>query len=189
MKIKYNAPITLTFAIVSTVVFLVSRFLTGNLLIGSWFSVGGIGSFSFGSLQSWVTLFTYVLGHSSFEHLIGNLMLLLLLGPLLEQSYGEINLLIMILITALVAGVLNVLIFPTGLLGASGIVFMMILLASFTNFGKGEVPLTFILVVLLWLGKEVWSALMPPNDNISQFAHIIGGFCGALFGFLRPAKR
>jgi len=91
-------------------------------------------------------------------------------------------------VTALVTGVLNVLIFPTGLMGASGIVFMMILLASFTNFNKGEIPITFILIMVLYLGQEVWNAITD-RDQISQFAHIIGGFCGSLFGFFRPAKR
>ena len=41
--------------------------------------------------------------------------------------------------------------------------------------------MTFILVVILFLGKEVIEAL--GDDNISQFAHIIGGILGGVFGF------
>ena len=91
----------------------------------------------------------------------------------------------MILITALVTGVLNVLFFPSALLGASGVVFMMILLASFTNFNKGEIPLTFILVLILYLGRELYGSFGSDNGNISQFAHVVGGFIGSLFGFFR----
>ena len=71
--------------------------------------------------------------------------------------------------------------------GASGLAFMMILLSSFTNHREGELPLTFVLVVLLFLAKEVANAFN--QDDISQFAHIIGGGFGSLFGFLRGTGR
>jgi membrane associated rhomboid family serine protease len=187
MKLKYNAPTTLTFAFLAAAILLISE-LTGGGLVNSWFSVPGRGGFNAASVPDYLRLLTHVLGHADWAHLFGNLSLLLLLGPILEQSYGSITMLIMMAITALVTGVINVLVFPTGLMGASGIVFMMILLSSFTNFGKGEIPLTFILIMVLYLGQEVWRAITSV-DQISQFAHIIGGFCGSLFGFFRPAKR
>jgi membrane associated rhomboid family serine protease len=111
----------------------------------------------------------------------------LLLGPIVEEKYGDSRTLFMMLITALVTGLLNLLFFHTGLMGASGIVFMLILLVSFTNTKSGEIPVTFILVALLFIGKEVIASLN--SDQISQFAHIIGGVCGSVFGFVtRPGK-
>jgi rhomboid protease GluP len=89
-------------------------------------------------------------------------------------------------ITAVVTGLLNVLFLPTALLGASGIVFMMILLVSFTNIRQGEVPLTFILIVILFLTQEVVDSVR--EDSVAQFAHISGGVIGSLFGFLRPHR-
>jgi membrane associated rhomboid family serine protease len=158
-----------------------------------WFAVPGKGNFSPGSLRNWITLFTHVLGHANWSHLLSNFSFILLIGPILEDIYGSVSLLVMICITALVTGVLNALLFPSGLLGASGVVFMMILLASFTNFNKGELPLTFILVVILYLGKELFASFgvgeNEANANISQFAHIVGGFIGSLFGFFRVPKR
>ncbi|MEO1653978.1 MAG: rhomboid family intramembrane serine protease, partial [Bacteroidota bacterium] len=77
--------------------------------------------------------------------------------------------------------------FNNALLGASGVVFMMILLVSFANARKGTIPLTFILIALLFLGKEIYSALFT-HDNISQFAHIIGGLCGGVFGYVISPK-
>jgi rhomboid protease GluP len=59
---------------------------------------------------------------------------------------------------------------------------MLIILSSFVNIKKGSIPLTFILVALLYIGREVASGLLS-NDNISQFTHIAGGVCGAVFGF------
>jgi membrane associated rhomboid family serine protease len=48
-----------------------------------------------------------------------------------------------------------------------------------------------VLVILLFMVKEVFAAFQ--TDNISEFAHILGGICGAFFGFLRraaePARR
>ena len=183
MRIRYNAPVTLTFTLVSTGVLLLHA-LTGGELIYRYFSIGP--SINTSSPIEYLRLFSHVLGHADWNHLLSNFAFILLLGPILEEKHGSRGLFVMILITALVTGVLNVLFLPTGLLGASGIVFMMILLGSFTNFGKGDIPLTFILVVALYLTREFITAFQA--DSISQFAHIVGGFCGGLFGFLRPRK-
>jgi membrane associated rhomboid family serine protease len=152
-----------------------------------WFIVPGRNNFHAGSFKNWITIFTHVLGHAHWAHLIGNLTLILLIGPMLEDSYGSKTLLFMMFITALATGVLNALLFSHYLLGASGIVFMMILLSSFTNFSKGEIPLTFILVLILYLGVQIFSR--QSEENISHFAHFIGGLCGSFFGFFRVPRR
>jgi len=186
MKIKYNAPTVLTFAFISAIVLILSQ-TVAHSLTEQWFLVPGREGFSARSPRNWITLFTHVLGHANWPHLVSNFSFILLIGPILEEVYGSVSLFIMIVITALVTGVLNVVFFSSGLLGASGIVFMMILLASFTNFSRGEIPLTFILVLLLYLGRELFNSFAgdPAGANISQFAHIVGGFIGSLFGFFR----
>jgi membrane associated rhomboid family serine protease len=186
MRIKYNAPTVLTFALLSALILLLSTTLLPGLA-ERWFEIPGKGGFSPGSLRNWLSLFTHVMGHANWSHLIGNFSVILLVGPMLEESYGSLSLLFMMVVTALVTGVLNVLLFRSTLMGASGVVFMMILLASFTNFSHGEIPLTFILVLLLYLGGQFLESFRA--DNISQFAHIVGGFCGSLFGFFRPPRR
>ena len=181
MRISYNAPVTLSFALLCTVVLVIDQ-LTGSALTQNVFSIGG--SINPSHPLDYLRLITHVIGHANWTHLLSNFAFILLLGPILEEKYGSSMLLLMMVITALVTGILNVLFMSTGLMGESGIVFMMILLISFTNFRKGEIPLTFILVVLLYLAREVITAFQ--NDEISQFAHIAGGLCGSLFGFLRP---
>jgi membrane associated rhomboid family serine protease len=181
MKIKFNSPVILGFSIICVIVFVLDKLTAGNL-IPNFFALGNV---DLGRPLSMLTLFTHVIGHANLEHLIGNLTFILLLGPIIEEKYGDLRTLIMMLITAFVTGILNILFFRTGLLGASGIVFMLILLVSFTNSKSGEIPITFILVALLFIGKEVLQSL--GSDNISQFAHIIGGACGSVFGFInRP---
>jgi membrane associated rhomboid family serine protease len=183
MRISYNAPVTLTFALISTLV-LVIDLATGRLLTATVFSVGP--SMNLANPLEYIRLFAHVAGHLNWSHLLSNFAFILLLGPILEEKYGSPAILLMILITAVITGVLNILFLSSGLMGASGIVFMMILLVSFANIKQGEIPLTFILVVVLYLAREVVTALQ--DDNISQFAHVAGGVCGSLFGFLRPRK-
>jgi len=185
MRIKYNAPTVLSFALLCAIVLLLTRTLLPNLTI-NWFMVPGRGSFNAGSFRNWVSILTHIIGHKDWSHLIGNFTLILLIGPMLEENYGSSLLLIMIVITALVTGILNILFFRNALMGASGVVFMMILLSSFTNFTHGEIPLTFILVLILYMGVQLFNSFN--SDNISQFAHIAGGLCGSFFGFLRPPK-
>ena len=181
MRITYNAPVTLTFAILSSAILLLDQ-LTGAGITERFFLVGA--QMDFGNVLDYARLVTHVIGHAHWGHLVSNFAFILLLGPILEEKYGSSPLLVMMVITALVTGIINVALLSTGLLGASGIVYMMILLGSFTNFRRGEVPLTFILVVLLFLAREFVTAFQ--SDSIAQFAHIAGGFCGSLFGFLRP---
>jgi membrane associated rhomboid family serine protease len=175
MKVRYNSPVILTFSLVAVVVYLLGLVVPASRTL---FALAP--GFSIASPASWITLFTYTLGHAGAGHLAGNLAFMLLVGPLVEERYGSKITLAMMALTALVTAVLQLLLFPTGLLGASGIVLMLILLGSWTNIKGGEVPLTFLLVAILFLGREIVEALKP--DQVSQFAHIIGGACGGLFG-------
>jgi len=178
VRITYNSPVVLTIAFGALLVWLLDTVLPGKLT-SSWFTLPGY--FRMGEFSHWVRLFTYPLGHADWAHLAGNLIMWLVLGPLVEEKYGSMKLGEMVLITTIVTAVLNIFFFSTGLLGMSGLVFMLIVLASVTNFRAGEIPLTFILVAVLFLGREVLEAIK--TDRISQFAHILGGICGSLFGF------
>jgi len=180
MRIRYNAPTVLTFTLLCALILLLSRTAFPNL-IDDWFMVPGKDSFRASDMRHWVSIVTHAMGHANWAHLINNCTLILLIGPMLEESYGSKTLLIMIVITALATGIFNILLFNSYLLGASGVVFMMILLSSFTNFSKGEIPLTFILVLILYMGVQIFSSF--DSDNISHFAHIVGGLCGSFFGF------
>ena len=131
---------------------------------------------------AWFRFFGHVLGHSGFAHYIGNMMMILVIGPPLEEKYGSRNLLFAILVTALVSGLVQWLFFPgTALLGASGIVFMMIVMSSLGGMKNGCIPITLILVLVLYIGGEIVDGVVL-RDNISQLTHIIGGICGALLG-------
>jgi membrane associated rhomboid family serine protease len=179
LRIRYNSPVVLTFAFLSAITLLVDQ-VSGGTFIRAFFVLPP--TFDSGSLLSWLKLVTYVVGHASWAHLIGNFAFILLIGPVLEEKYGSLPLLLMMVITALATALLNILLVHAGLLGASGIVFMLILLSSFTNIRQGEIPITFLLVIALYLVRELVNSLAP--DAVSQLAHIAGGIIGGLFGFL-----
>ncbi len=186
MKIKYNAPVTLTFSLIAFAVFGISNYvlpLSGSTypLTEEFFTVPSSVSFQPSNPRHYLLLVTHIFGHAGWAHLLGNLSYILILGPLLESVYGPLNLALMILVTGFATGVINVCFFTSPLLGASGVVFMMVLLSSFTNRKKKEIPLTFILVVILFLGREIAAAF--EYNSVSQFAHLAGGLCGSLFGF------
>ena len=133
--------------------------------------------------MTYVRFFTHIFGHADWRHFIGNASYLLLLGPMLEEKHGAKELLEVIGITAVVTGILNyVLFWNVALCGASGVVFAFIVLASFTGFKEGEIPLTFILVVLVFIGQQVYEGIMV-QDNISNMVHIAGGIVGAIVGY------
>ena len=88
-----------------------------------------------------------------------------------------------IAITAVISGILQCVFFPaSALLGASGIVFMLIMLASLAGSRGGGVPITLLLVGALYLGQQVYAILFV-RDNVANFMHIVGGVCGTAFGF------
>lgn len=186
MKIRYNAPVTLTYALIATAVLAADQLL-GTDLIPRLFTAPSSGRFAATSIPDWLRLFTHVIGHSGWSHLIGNFAFILLLGPILEEKHGSLPILLMVAITAVITGLLNVLFSGYALLGGSGVVFMMILLVSFTNFRDGEIPLTFLLIIALYVVREIMASF--EQDGIAQFAHVAGGVCGSMFGFLRTGKR
>jgi len=184
MHIRYNAPVVLSFSLLCLLVFVAGLIFPPLRYL---FVVPGGVAFSFAQPIDWFRLVSYALGHGSWDHLLGNLSFILLLGPILEEKHGSGRLLAMMMLTALVTGLVNVLFFSTGLLGASGIVFMFILLVSITNIRSGEVPLSFLLVVLIYVLRELVMGL--GSDQVAHFAHLIGGACGGLFGFSQaPGK-
>ena len=189
-KVTYNAPVTLTFALLCALILLLDDSLLGGTLIPALFTVPGkIGTasgFNYKSALDYLRLFTHILGHSGWKHLLGNLSFIMLLGPLMEERYGSKMVSLMFVVTALVTGVINVCLIPTPLFGASGVVFMLIVLASITTIEKNVIPLSFIFVVAIYLGRE----LLPgaKSENISTVAHIAGGLCGSMFGFFVAPK-
>ena len=185
IKLQFNAPVILMFTILSLAA-LIAGNITNGWSTAKFFSVY---RFPFRDFWGYVRLFGHVLGHSSWEHYMGNMVLLLVVGPPLEEKYGSWNMLWCILFTALVSGIVHCVWDPrTALLGASGVVFMLIMLSSLAGMRDGAIPITLILVAVIYLGGELVAAFTA-KDSISQLTHIVGGLCGTFLGFFMSRRR
>ena len=179
VKVSFNSPVVLWFAIVCLIVLIV-QYITGDMATYYLFSVYRS---SLLDPLTYVRFFGHALGHADIEHYMGNMMTLLIVGPLLEEKYGSKSILLVMTVTAFVTGVVNFIFCPDAMtLGASGIVFAFILLSSLTCMREGEIPLTFILVAILYFGEQILEAALV-ESNISNISHIVGGICGCILGY------
>lgn len=184
-KISFNSPVILTFTIIC-VVALVLGIVTNGASTTAVFSVYRA---PLTSPLTYVRFIGHIFGHANVEHFISNIMLLLVIGPMLEEKYGSANIVFVILTTAIITGVINYIFFPNvQLLGASGVVFAFILLASFTGFKDGKIPLTFILVAIIYIGGQVYDAIFV-QDNVSNLTHIVGGGVGSILGYIMEKNK
>lgn len=178
--ISFNSPVILSFTAICFVS-LILDYITKGATTNTFFSV-----YRSSLLSPWtyVRFIGHIFGHAGWEHFIGNIMMILVVGPLLEEKYGSANMLFVILATAFSTGLAHYALFPRmGLLGASGVVFALILLSSFTSMKEGEIPLTFILVAVIYLGQQVYDGIFV-KDNVSNLTHILGGVMGAALGYV-----
>ncbi len=183
-KLSFNSPVVLIFALICFIA-LILGFITNGATTNAFFSVYHS---SFFNPLTYFRFIGHIFGHANFEHFMGNIMLILVIGPLLEEKYGSRNLVLVILSTALVTGLINFFLFPNiQLLGASGVVFAFILLSSFACFKEGKIPVTFILVAIIYIGQEIYTGFFV-QDNVSNLTHIVGGIVGSAFGFLKHKK-
>lgn len=183
-KIVINAPAVIGFTAVCFAATL-AGILTGGMSTGLLFRTSHT---SLANPLTYLRFFTHVFGHTGWAHFMGNASYLLLLGPMLEEKYGQASIIKVIAVTALVTALINYVLFPgVAICGASGVVFAFIVLTSFTGFRAGEIPLSFILIVVIFIGQQLYEGLFI-KDNISQISHVAGGAVGAVTGYLWNRK-
>lgn len=175
---QYNSVLILTFFFTSFAV-----------LILKYITLGKSNEILFSSYRSsllnpltYIRLFTHILGHRDWQHFSNNYLKILILGPLIEEKYGSINLLIMILLTALITGIVNAIIGNARIKGASNITFMLIVLSAFVNITDNQIPFTLVLVIIFYVLDEIRD--LKKDDNIAHFGHLTGAVCGIVFGFI-----
>ncbi|MCO5260845.1 MAG: rhomboid family intramembrane serine protease [Crocinitomicaceae bacterium] len=177
MKITFNSPFILGFTILASFILTLSYSIGGHLSILTL-----NGNFDYQNWQFYMGLLLYPLSHSGISHLVSNFSVILLIGPILEKQMGWQKLLMISSVTTIVIGITHVIISDNGLIGASGLVFLYIVLVSLSDANNKEIPLTFILVVMLFLGQEILASFK--EDQISHLAHIGGGVMAILYKYV-----
>lgn len=174
---QYNSKVILSYFFLSLIVLLLKN-LTNNKS-NKLFSSGRSPIFN---PFTYLKMITHILGHSNYNHFKNNFLYILLIGPMIEEKYGSINLLKMILVTAFITALINIIISKKQILGASGIVYMLILLSSLVNIEAGKIPITLILIFIFYIVTEIKDGLFK-KDNISHLSHLIGAITGFIYGF------
>lgn len=178
-NIQYNSVLILSYFFISLFALILNKITTGSsnrILFSSYRS-------SLFNPLTYIRFFTHAIGHESWHHFSNNFLYILLIGPMIEEKYGTMNLLIMFLITAGVTGIVNSIISRNSILGASGNVFMLIILSSFVNIQAGKIPLTLILIFVFYIVNEVIDGIFK-RDRVSHLGHLIGAVSGCVFGFI-----
>lgn len=180
IKFDYNSIVIISYLLISLGAWLlniITRGLSNKLLFTSYRS-------SPLNPLTYLRMFTHSIGHKDLDHLISNFLYILLVGPMIEEKYGSINLLVMLLITSLVIALFNIIFNDYIITGASGNVYMLIVLSSFSNISEGKIPITVILICIFYVISEIKKSLLEGNKKIYHDGHLIGALCGLLFGFL-----
>lgn len=179
IQFDYNSKVIITYLILSLIAWvlnLISHGKTNKLLFENYRS-------SWLNPLTYVRLFTHSIGHENWDHLVGNFLYILLVGPMIEEKYGSINLLIMLLITSLVIALYNIIFTNCSILGASGNVYMLIVLSSFANISDGKIPITVLLIFIFYIISEVKKKVLSGRkDKTYHDGHLLGAVCGILFG-------
>ncbi len=185
ITLKYNAPVTLTFALLSLLA------LALNELTDGW-TTQNLFCFYKSALSDYLTYpraVLHVLGNTSLTTCTGNIIVMLVVGPAAEERFGSAKVFFAVLLTALAGAAIMWFLFPDAtIMGASGVLFMMMVLASFACARSGEIPITLLLVLVLFLGSEVLRAVTG-SAGLQELTHIAGGGVGILLGLLFNRRR
>ncbi len=152
---------------------------------------------------SLLTLFTSIFMHGSAEHLIGNMVVLVLVGLAVEMALGSLLYLGFYLISGAGAGGLYYLAHSheaAMVLGASGAISGVMALYA-VLFGRRRIRFFYSLLfyfdyvkapayimLLLWLGNELFQLHLGGPGNVAYEAHIGGLLTGALLGVAAKLK-
>lgn len=185
LNVSFNSPAILGFAVICLLALLLGQ-ITNGITNKLFFSVYRS---SLLDPLTYIRFIGHMFGHAGWEHFLGNITLILVVGPLLEEKYGSSNMIFVILTIGVVTGIVNYLFFPyVRLMGASGVVFALILLSSLTSIQEGKIPLTFILVAVIYIGGQIYDGIFV-RDNVSNLTHILGGAVGAGLGYIMNREK
>jgi GlpG protein len=179
-RLSIGAPVVVGFAFTCILLHVLNR----TVLYGISNFLGVNSDFRPKSPMEYVRLVTHIFGHKDMEHLRSNMNYILLVGPSAEAAFGSKNIVLVMLVVAISSGLTHMLFGPnhTHQIGASGVVFALILLNSLVSAKSGKIPVPFVMTIFLWMGDEMWKFFFA-TDEISHHAHLVGGIVGTIAGY------
>ena len=99
--------------------------------------------FEWSNPSHYLSLVLYIFGDKgTWKHISTSMLLVVIVGPIIESRFGSIQLISMIIFTAFIVGLIDVLLFRGGLYGPLCISYLFTFLATFVNVKKRDIPLT-----------------------------------------------
>jgi membrane associated rhomboid family serine protease len=130
-------------------------------------------------------LVTYMFLHSSYLHIIFNMIGLIVFGPDIERRFGTTKFIKVYLLMGIVAGFFNMFLIPNPVLGASGAVWG--LMALYALFNPNNILYIYFLIpakvkyiIGVFFSIELYLSIMGSNDGVSHVAHVGGALTGLL---------
>ncbi len=129
-------------------------------------------------------LFTYMFVHGSFNHLIFNMLSLLIFGTMVEKRIGSKEFLLFYLLTGLFSGIISFISYYLGgmnvvLVGASGAIYgVLLLFAVFFPYSVifvfGIIPVRAPILIIIYALIELYSQVFGRGGNVAHLTHLSG---------------
>ena len=169
---EYNSVVTLTYFFVCFVVLILNYLTSGKSK--DWFTCKRR---SILSIKTYICLITHAIGHADWDHFSRCFLMTFLMGPLIEEKYGSTTFLVMLLVTAVITGLVNIVFTTRGCIGSTCIVYMLIALSSCVNLRENKIPLTLVMIMIFYVVDEIRKLIFKKNDGISHIGHVTGAIC------------
>lgn len=178
IKFDYNSVVIITYLLICIIAWFINKITVGksNKLLFESYRSSPLNP------MTYIRLFTHSIGHKDWDHMVNNFLIILLIGPMIEEKYGSTNLIIMLLITSLVIALFNIIFNNYSILGASGNAYMLIVLSSFSNIQEGTIPITVVLICIFYVIGELKRTITERKSKTYHDGHLIGALCGLAFG-------
>jgi len=138
-------------------------------------------------------LITHMFLHGSLQHIVFNMLALIVFGPDVERKYGEKNFIWFYLITGLICGISHLLFMGGAVVGASGALFGLMALYALINPNQKLylyflIPIKSKFIIGSIILFELYYVVIGQFDGISHIAHLTGAFAGLLFFLFNKKK-
>ena len=138
-------------------------------------------------------LVTHMFLHGSVQHMVFNMLALVIFGPEIERKYGSKNFIWFYLISGVLCGISHLLFMGGAVIGASGALFGLMALYALINPNQKLylyflIPIKSKFIIGGIILFELYYVIIGQFDGISHIAHLTGALCGLVF-FLINKKR
>lgn len=193
MRYQRKPVFTIFIIIINVLVFLLLSF--GGMTENGYYMLqhGAMYTPYFMTNREYYRIFTCMFLHFGFQHLMNNMVTLMIVGRYVEPVVGKIRFLIIYFISGIGGSVLSIMMeLATGdyaiSVGASGAIFGLTgALLSLTILNRGQIAGITKQSMLLMIGISLYNGFA--SEGVNNSAHIGGLLCGFLITFLLCFQR